>query len=147
MVLVIAMAAVVSAGGGRYPQCLTTCTFSVAGRKFKIDNVPFLPTGPRDVCPEGNPSTVTFCKTGAKLEIVGEFNAPWLGVCSPSINPYTVAPNEVLTYAQYGDMVVINSNQRVSTSIRCFVQDYKMVCVGGVFLGVSYLIDLGPANC
>ena len=146
MVLVMVMAAVASAGRDRYPgQCLTTCTFSVAGRKFKLDNGPN--SGGGDVCPEGNPSTVTFCKTGAKLEIVGNFEAAGLGVCSLSIDPYAVAPNEVLTYAQYGDLVVINSNQRVSTSIRCFVQDYKMVCVGGSFLGFSYLIDLGPAKC
>lgn len=145
LLVVLALVAVVAAGGNS--QCAKS--FEVKGRKFKLQNRPLSP-GEGVVCPEGNPSsTVTFCNVGSKVKIFGNFAAADLGVCDPSVNPYTLPAGALVPYEQYDDIVVLRPEGRVPSAFRVMVLGGKNIALGlsGQRYGVSTFVDAGPANC
>lgn len=143
---VLAMVVVVAAGKDNGGQGTCIRTFSVSGKKFKLQNSPVTDGL---VCPEGNPSTVTFCKNSNEVFIVGNFAAPDLGVCDPSINYYTIPAGTKVTYAQYADQVIIQVFDRVPSAFRVLKIDGKNIAIGlsSQRYGVSTMIDIGSANC
>lgn len=146
LVVVLAMVVVVAAGKDNGGQGTCIRTFSVSGKKFKLQNSPVTDGL---VCPEGNPSTVTFCKNSNEVFIVGNFAAPDLGVCDPSINYYTIPAGTKVTYAQYADQVIIQVFDRVPSAFRVLKIDGKNIAIGlsSQRYGVSTMIDIGSANC
>ncbi len=143
LLLVVAMVHLVVAAAS--DTCIST--FILQGRRYTIVNNPF-PPGSGVFCPDAHPNSVVFCNNGA-VKVIGNFAAPNVGVCDPSINPYTLAPNANVTYEQYADQVIFRIPGVVPAAFRVLNVANKMVGVGlsGQLYGVSHFTDVGAAYC
>jgi len=147
MVLLVAIV-VDSVLAGSDDTCASISTFPVKGRKYTVVNKPFS-ADDGVFCPEAHPNKLVICNSGS-VTIVGNFAAADLGVCDPSINPYTLPANANVTFEQYADQVIFRIPGQVASAFRVLnLDNSKKVAVGlsGQLYGVSYLKDIGSSYC